>query len=149
MNLNTQQVVQPKWKPKVSTNLDPLASAEMQIKPGLTCESALRIVRSIADHLARGEVEPKRASNAIYWAAWHAGTYSEGDACPDLAGWGSEFLQLAEALDKYHGDPRSLETLRDLIRAAAGAVGSGRPLPEWRDTPDGIEVEPSSGRPSP
>jgi hypothetical protein len=129
----------------VSTRLDPLASAELEIKPGLTCDSALRIVRLIADHLARGEVEPKRASNAIYWAAWHAGAWTEGDKCPELAGWGSEFLQLADALGEYQDDPRSLATLIGLTRAAAAAIGSGSPMPEWRATPNGIEVQPSAG----
>ena len=119
--------------------MDALAGLERELQPGLPCTDAFRLVRAFAEALAVGQADPKRGSNDIYWAAWHAGAWADGSPCPELADWGSEFLQLADALDQYAGQVRATATLHELIRDAAIAVGKGLPLPNWRSTTRGVE----------
>jgi hypothetical protein len=124
--------------------MDRITEIEKEIKPGLTCPDAIRIIKSIADILTRGEVDPKRGANDIYWTASHADAWHHDDSCSDkIAEWGSELLQLADALEEYRKNPRSIELVLQLIREAASAITAEGPLPEWRGTSAGVERGPA------
>jgi hypothetical protein len=93
------------------------------------CETARTEIRRIALEIRDGVADPLRAANAIYWAAWNAGAWKDDSACGELADPGAEFLQLADALERYQDDSEVRRVWQDLIREAAEAYLTGA---AWR-----------------
>jgi hypothetical protein len=93
--------------------------------------------------MASSEIDPNRGANDVYWAAWHAGAWSDehetdkGEQWENLRTWGAEFVQLADAFDTYR-DPRSASLLPELVREAAQAVLSNEALPDWEGRHEGV-----------
>jgi hypothetical protein len=112
-----------------------------------TCETARTEIRRIALEIRDGAADPLRAANAIYWAAWNAGAWKDDSACGELADPGAEFLQLADALERYQDDSERRRLWQDLIREAAKAYLTGAAWPDWQDTGSGlpkrVDAEPS------
>jgi len=111
------------------------------------CETATTEIRRIALAIRDGAADPLRAANAIYWAAWKAGAWKDDSACGELADPGAEFLQLADALERYQDDSERRRVWQDMIREAAKAYLTGAAWPDWHDTgfglPKRVDKEPS------
>jgi hypothetical protein len=102
-------------------------------------------IRELAERIVRGEGDPMRLANAIYWAGSEHDAFAAPPArpkCPDLADVAVEFFQLSEALELYQDKAEGEVAYRALIREAAEAFLKGRPFPEWQDHGDPVPWRP-------
>lgn len=96
------------------------------------CERGLAEARDLAQKIVRGEGDPMKLANAIYWAGWNNSGFagpSDDPICPELNDVAGEFLQLADGLESSVGEKK--EAYLTLTREAAEAFLDGRPFQEW------------------
>lgn len=119
--------------------LDPLlarAFARLGLPPMTAREAAKRValdrMQELARRLVSREVDPLRGANAIYRCAADAGLFEDdGDVDPQVAEYGSDFLQLADALEVRQEHSNQKRQFEELIIEAAGALLAGQPTPAW------------------
>jgi hypothetical protein len=113
-----------------------------EIDPREAASIAGEAVRHLAQDITQGRADPMRAANSIYWWAWEGCAWDDSDPSPELRSWGAEFLQLADALELHHDDPRQRATYQSLVRAFAQAVLDGTEPPDWYSSADGPLIAP-------
>lgn len=97
------------------------------------CERGLAEARELAARIVRGEGDPMRLANAIYWAGWNNGGFagpSDDPTCPELNDVAAEFVQLVDSVVIYPDKAASKPELEALIRQAAEAFLEGKPFPQ-------------------
>lgn len=105
------------------------------------CERGLAEARDLATKIVRGDGDPMRLANAIYWAGWNNGGFagpSDDPVCPELNEVAAEFVQLVDVLEIYQDKDKAKRMLDTQIRETAKAFLEGRPFPRWPD--DGTVV---------
>jgi hypothetical protein len=103
------------------------------------CEQALsEIGRLLARLMGDDEIHVADVGD-VYRIALRSGVYdSDGGAassevCAEVMRAGAEFLQLADAAERYQDSPVARGSWMDLIRDAAKSWMADRTIPEWSD----------------
>ena len=114
------------------------------------CAKGSARIGELTQAIVQGGGDSLRLANEIYWTAWQHGAWvgqpgeimSAEATCPELADPGAEFLQLADALERYQDKADGRAAYGALIREAAKAYLGGQQFPDWEDRGEPVPWRP-------
>ena len=95
------------------------------------CERGLAEARDVAEKIIRGEGEPLRLADGIYWAGYLNGGFAEpvsDPVCPELNDIAGEMVQLTASIHIAQDKVAATQEAVASIREVAKAFLEGRPL---------------------
>lgn len=103
------------------------------------CQQALSEINDLVARIAHNERLTITDVFDVYRIATQSGAYeaqrgaNASEACSDVIRAGTEFLQLADAAERYQDSPEALRSWMDLSREVALSWMADRTVPEWSD----------------